>query len=875
MTDGFTRRGLLKAGGLGMGGLVLAGWQGFVDQKAAFASELGQQPAWNAAPTIFQINREPAHAPLTPYDSARAALRGQRSASPYFRSLDGTWRFRWSASPEQRPQDFHREDFDVSGWDTVEVPSNWELQGYGHPIYLNQKYPWSGYEQPEVPQAPTRVNPVGSYRRGFELPAGWRGRRVLISFQGVKSAFYVWVNGRRVGYSEDSYAPADFDLTDHVRAGENTLAVEVYRWSDGSWLEDQDMIDLSGIFREVFLYSTPTVHMRDVRVRTDLDQHYRDATLDVRVDVTSAARRAPGRHEVRAMLHDADDQPVWPRPMTLSANFGDRRETWSEGRAAVDDPLKWSAEAPNLYTLVLSLVDESGALVEAERVAVGFRAVEISDAQLLVNGEPVLLKGVNRCETDPDRGQALTEDRMIADITLMKRFNINAVRTSHYPNHPRWLQLCDEYGLYAVDEANLETHGVATNRNFPGDDPEWREACVDRVRSMVERDKNHPSVVLWSLGNEAGSGENFRVMTRWIHENDPTRPVHYYALDYTTGEIDNDIVDVYGVQCYEGTDAIDTHAPKAAAAGQPLVVTEYAHAMGNSQGNFADYWRTLNNHRNARIAFLWDWADQTVRWPIPDGSGTFLSYGGDWQPEYPDDDNFCADGLVSGDREIEPELWEVKKVHQNVEVVANDLRRGRVEVVNGHFFTNLDAFEAQWTVTENGAVIQRATLPRLYVAAGSRRLVDVPFRDLDPAPGAEYHLTVTFALAEATRWAPAGHVVAAEQLPLPHSEPHRARPAPSGPPLHVRETPDRAHITGSELRVDVDKTRGTIASYRYRGVELFRDGPAPHFWRASTDNDEGSGYAEELTTWRDAAANRRIESVALTRAASNRRRLSM
>ncbi|WP_433872701.1 glycoside hydrolase family 2 TIM barrel-domain containing protein [Saccharopolyspora sp. CA-218241] len=876
MTGGFTRRGFLRAGGLGLG--VLAGWQGFADQKAAFAAEFGKE--WNAAPEIFEINREPARAPLTPYADPAAALRGERSASPYFRSLDGRWRFRWSPDPDARPADFYREDVDVSGWDTIEVPSNWELQGYGHPIYLNQKYPWVGYEQPQVPRAPTRVNPVGSYRRDFELPDGWRGRRVLLSFQGVKSAFYVWVNGRKVGYSEDSFTAADFDITEHVRPGANTVAVEVYQWSDGSWLECQDMIDLSGIFREVFLYATPEVHLRDVRVRTGLDAEYRDAVLGLRVAVSNAAGRPSGPHAVEAMLHDADDRPMWSRPVTMAVDVGAGQEISVEEEVPVADPLKWSAEVPNLYTLVLSLVDGTGAVLEAERVRVGFRAVEIRDARFLVNGEPVLLKGTNRCETDPDRGQALDEARMVQDITLMKRFNINAVRTSHYPNHPRWLELCDEYGLYVMDEANLETHGLATSRNFPGEHPEWRAACVDRMRAMVERDKNHPSVVLWSLGNEAGSGENFRAMTEWTHEHDPTRPVHYYALDYTTGEIDNHLVDVYGVQCYGGPEQIDTYAPKAAAQGQPFVVTEYAHAMGNSQGGFAAYWRTLAEHPNARIAFIWDWVDQTVRWPVPGSSGTYLSYGGDWQEGYPNDDNFCADGLVSGDRECEPELWEVKKVHQNVQVIADDLRRGRLEVVNGHFFTDLNTFEARWELAENGVVVQRGVLPRLDVPPGRRQVVDVPFREPEPAPGAEHHLTVTFALAEATRWAPAGHVVAAEQFALPRSGPERARPVVpgpevAGPPLRVDETAERARISGAGLRIDFDKVRGTVASYRYQGTELFRDGPVPHFWRAPTDNDKGSGYAAELTTWRDAAANRRVESATITRTEDGRVRVDV
>lgn len=871
--SGFDRRGFLKATGIGMGALALPGWHMYGAQKSAFAETLTETP-WNAAPEIFQINREPAHAPLTPYETVADALAGDRSESPYFLSLDGQWRFRLSDNPESRPVGFHQEDFDVSGWDTIEVPSNWELQGHDVPIYLNQDYPWTGHEQPQVPNAPTRVNPVGSYRRTFTLPQGWGTRRVLLSFQGVKSAFFVWVNGNKVGYSEDSYTPADFDITDHVREGDNTLAVEVYRWSDGSWLEDQDMIDLSGIFREVFVYAPPPVRMRDVRVRTPLDDQKRDGTVAIRVDVTSVGAATPGRHTIEAALYDAHDETVWPRPVAMQVDFGEDDETTVEAEAGVSSPRLWSAEYPNLYTLVLSMMDPSGRVVEIERVRVGFRHIEIQDARLLVNGQPVMLKGVNRCETDPDTGQALDEERMITDITLMKRFNINAVRTSHYPNHPRWLELCDEYGLYVVDEANLETHGLATSENFPGDYPEWREACIDRVRSMIGRDKNHPSVVMWSLGNEAGSGENFRAMSEWARSHDPTRPVHYFALDYTNGNVDNHLVDVYGYQCYGGTEEIDTWAPRGLAQGQPFVITEYAHAMGNSQGGFAEYWKTMSQHPNARIAFIWDWVDQAVRWTVPGTDDTYFSYGGDWQQDYPNDANFCVNGLLSPDRRIEPDLWEVKKVHENVRMSEVDLDNGRIEVRNEFFFTNLDEYEVRWTLTEDGQTLQEATMSRLDVAPGDARIVTIPHREPDPAPGSEYHLQVSFTLPDATSWAPAGHVVASEQFALPYSAPRSPRPRTNGR-LDVDESDQHIRVSGPDLHIDIDKHRGTIATYAYRDSELFRDGPVPHFWRAPTDNDEGSGYSAELTTWRDAAANRRVEEVAATRLDDGRVRVEI
>ena len=457
-----------------------------------------EYPEWNNHPEIFQVNREPGHATLMPYPDVAMALAGDRTASPYYLSLTGTWKFNCAHDPSQRPLDFYQEGFDVSFWRDILVPGNWEVQGCDKPIYTNITYPWTGVESPRPPFAPTRYNPVGSYKRSFTLPDGWNGRRTFLSFQGVSSAFYVWINGQYVGYGEDSFTAKDYDVTAFVKAGSNEIAVEVYRWSDGSWLEDQDMIRLSGIFREAYLFSTPSVHVRDFRYVTDLDTNYTDATFTVKANVKHYMPSAPSGYRLEVMLYDTDEDPVLASPMSIDVSFDGSGEVQVSQDVPVTNPFKWSAENPYLYTLVLGLKDAAGTIVETESCRVGFREFELKDNLMMINGQPITFRGVDRHEIDPGTGKAVDYERMVQDIQIMKQFNINAVRTSHYPNHPLWYDLCDQYGIYVIDETNLESHGMM--RVLPDSSPAWTDACIDRIQSMVERDKNHPSVVIWSLG---------------------------------------------------------------------------------------------------------------------------------------------------------------------------------------------------------------------------------------------------------------------------------------------------------------------------------------------------------------------------------------
>ncbi|MFG2827633.1 glycoside hydrolase family 2 TIM barrel-domain containing protein [Streptomyces sp. NPDC048434] len=851
-----SRRSFLAAG------TALAGWAAFSAQKQSFAAEAAAAEGgeWNARPRVFQVNREAARARLIPFHTTGAALAGDVERSPYYRSLNGSWRFHWSKNPDERPQDFHRPGYDDSGWDRITVPANWEIEGYPEPIYLNIRYPWIGYETPEPPHVPEGFNPVGSYRRSFTVPKDWRGRRTLISFQGVKSAFFVWVNGERVGYSEDSYTPAEFDLTDRLKDGENSLAVEVYRWSDGSWLEDQDMIDLSGIFRDVYLYSIPGTHLQDLHIRTDLDDARRDAELTVTATVhdrgtghpPGAGRpRAAGEHRLTATLYDADGTPVLPKPLTATLAFDDGNEVTVAPKTTVKAPALWSAEAPHLYTLVLTLTDPAGRTVDIQRTRLGFRSVVHGPGTFTVNGEPIVFRGVNRHESDPDHGQAVTKERMLQDIRIMKQHNINAVRTSHYPNHPHWLDLCDEYGLYVVGEANLESHGVRDR--LPASLPEWTDACLDRMRSLVERDKNHPCVVVWSLGNEAGQGSTFRTMADWTHRRDPSRPVHYEGM--------NEVADLHS-EMYSKPDEVERYGKSGNPT--PFMLCEYAHSMGNSTGNFQEYWDVFDRYPNLHGGFIWDFVDQAIRRPVPgDGQRTYLSYGGDWKPGYPTDGNFSCNGIVSSDRELHPAIHEVKKVYQAVRMAAADLTAGTVKVTNRQLFLDLDAYELRWEVTRDGKRLQHGTRPAPDAAPGADVTVTLPLqRPRQPEPGAAYWLNLSFVLRRDTRWAHAGHSVAAEQFALPWSAPAPADPGPAAlPPLTLSETGTSVTVSGRDTELVLDKATGSLTSYRHRGRTLLTGGPVPNFWRGPTDNDIGRGAQNSLRTWRDAGARRTVTAV--------------
>ncbi|MFH8798859.1 glycoside hydrolase family 2 TIM barrel-domain containing protein [Streptomyces sp. NPDC017936] len=601
-----SRRRLLEGSAAVLGALALSG--PLTPHRAAAADGT---PEWNGRIDVFRLGTEPPHTTLMPYATVAQALAADRTRSPYRLSLDGTWKFAYADRPDDRDADFHRTDLDDGDWDTVPVPSAWQLHGYDRPIYLNITYPWWGPnglgEEAQPPLAPTRYNPVGQYRRTFTVPRDWAGRRTFLHFEGVKSAHYVWINGELVGYHEDSYDPAEYDITPHLRPGANQIAVEVYRYSDGDWLEDQDMIRLSGIFRSVYLFSTPAVHLRDFRLDTPLSDDHRAAELAVTASVRDYGGQGGGRYSVETQLYDAHGHPVWSRPLARTVVLGSGDETTVRAARAVPAPRLWSAEHPYLYTAVLRLRDPAGTVIETLSHRVGLREFALEDGLMRINGKPVSFRGVNRHEMHPVHGSALTRADMVEDIELIKRLNINSVRTSHYPNNPLWLELADEYGLYLVGETNLETHGIRAE--YPGDHAEWTRACVARAQNMVHRDKNHASVVIWSLGNEAGGGSTFTAMHDWIRSYDTTRVIQYEGDDRPgISDIRSEMYDTPARVEARAKDTSDT---------RPYVMIEYSHGMGNSNGNFKKYWDLVRRHPVLQGGWIWDFADQALSWPTP------------------------------------------------------------------------------------------------------------------------------------------------------------------------------------------------------------------------------------------------------------------
>jgi beta-galactosidase len=859
---------------LGVGLAVPAWWPGTSAQAPA--------PLEWQDPAIVGVNKEPPRATFRIYPDEAQAKAGKPNASPYYRSLNGDWKFHWVAKPADRPVDFFRTTFDDAGWKTIRVPSNWQLEGYDVPIYVNISYPWGVADPPHIP---AHNNPVGSYRTRVTIPASWAGRDVYVTFGGVESAFYLWVNGERVGYSEDSRTPAEFNITKYVKDGENLLAVEVYRWSDASYLEDQDFWRLSGIFRDVTLWSAGPLHLRDLQIRTEFDAAYRNAELRIEAQINNGSTAATAAG-VRAVLLDAAGVEAGRATAAIDRVPAGETATVTLVQA-VEAPRKWSAESPHLYTLVLSLLDASGQVVEAIPQKVGFRKVEMKDGQLMVNGRPILIKGANRHEHDADTGHYATVEQMVRDVRLMKRHNLNAVRTSHYPNDPAWYDLCDQFGLYVIDEANIESHGMgyAPSRTL-GNNPVWKAAHLDRTIRMVERDKNHPSVIIWSLGNEAGDGVNFEATSAWVKQRDPSRPVQY---EQAGRKAHTDIFVPMYMRPRDVAEYGSKPQPK------PLIQCEYAHAMGNSTGNFREYWDLFYGNPQLQGGLIWDWVDQGIRTRIPaagvrqnrpertllpglelehgfrrvDKTGTYLAYGGDFGPlDVPSDYNFCMNGLVDADRRPHPGLLVVKRNYQYVHVKPVDLAAGKVTVTNWHDFTPLDQVLAgRWAVQADGATVSRGAIPPMTLGPRESGEITLPLPPLAPRPGVEYFLDVSWVLKADAPWGGrAGDEMAYDQFKLPAWKPAVPTPA-GGPALILTDGADAVTVAGAAFTVQFSKANGTMASLTYRGTELVHRPLMPDFWRAWTDNDRGARLQTRLNVWRVASESWDLKSVHTVRAA--------
>lgn len=827
---------------------------------------------------VFRVNKEAAHCSLMPFESFKEALKGDRDSSRYFKLLNGAWKFNWSPDPDSRPADFYKADFDVSGWDDIKVPSNWQIEGFGVPLYVNIKYPFKVNPPLVMDEPPADFtnfkdrNPVGSYRRTFTVDESWKGREIFINFDGVDSAFYLWVNGEKVGYSQDSRTPAEFNITKYLVDAENTVAVEVYRYSDGSYLEDQDFWRLSGIFRDVYLYSAPEIHIRDFFVRTDLDGEYENATLKVSADIVNYGDAEVFMPGVKAVLYDSKGKQV----ATIKRVKDDIRKIEAgktvtvEFESVIKNPLKWSAETPNLYKLVLSYRNRAliSSLQEAVSCNVGFREVEIKDGVLLVNGKYVYMKGVNRHEHDPDTGHYVTRESMIKDIMLMKQGNVNAVRTCHYPDVPMWYDLCDEYGIYLIDEANIESHGMGYGKDSLAKKPSWGPAHMDRTMNMVQRDKNHPSVIIWSMGNEAGDGVNFEANSAWIKEFDPSRPVHYERA----GQAKH--VDIVSPM-YARIPQIIKYA-ETKGIYRPMILCEYAHAMGNSLGNIADYWIAFEKHRALQGGFIWDWVDQGLR-KVDEKSGKeFWAYGGDYGDK-PNNGNFCINGIVQPDRKPNPHYYEMKKVYQDIKVEAIDGPVGghkKFRIHNKYDFINLKGFvNLKWYLTtcHQGRSVKtthEGTISDLDIAPGSSMDVELPYYKHYSVEPHEMILTIQFDLAKDQPWAGAGHVVAWDQFEI------KSLPAVigkrAGGPLKSGEIDGMIVISGKDFAATFDKKMGALVSYKVSGTEMISGPLVPNFWRVPTDNDGGNKMPNRLGVWKNAGKKVSVDSVRVLKRSDNR-----
>ena len=802
-----------------------------------YGFDLPGPPTW-MRPELTSINRLPSRSPLVPFASLDQARGCTDEDSPFYRGLNGQWRFELCESPTAAASDFFARDYDDGSWNVVDVPGNWTMQGFDRPHYTNVQMPFDpalGLVPPEVP----KDNPTGLYRREFEVPRAWVGRRMVLHFGGAESVLYVYVNGHPVGMSKDSRLPAEFDITPYVEIGSNQLAVMVVRWSDASYLEDQDHWWMAGLHRDVFLYSTHHTYIADVFARADLEEDLATGHLHATIDVGAQKTLAPG-WTVEVELSDARGRPTLRAAQTAevahqATNFYAFRGKQAVIDATIPKVKVWSSEAPNRYLLVATLRDSEENIVEVVRCKVGFRRVEVRDRELLINGKPVLINGVNRHDHDDERGKAVTRGSMREDVLMMKQWNFNAVRTAHYPNDSYFLDVCDELGLYVVDEANAESH--ATLRSLC-DDHRYDLAFRERSTRMVERDKNHPSIVAWSLGNESGYGACHDAAAAWIRHYDPTRPIHYEgALDWDWYREHN--ATDFICPMYPSVDDIVTWA-RTNKDHRPLIMCEYAHAMGNSSGSLSDYWEAIEEHHGLQGGFIWDWMDQGIKRQDERGR-EYWAYGGDFG-DSPNDANFCINGMVWPDRAPHPAMWEIKKLCQPVRASALNLRKGRLRISNRQDFRDLSWLAGSFEVCADGVRVQRGKVPRLDIGPGESKDITLPIDVSKLTPGCECWVTLRFQSRTAMPWAAKGHEVAWEQFVFPVRKRAKRGRIPSSRtlPVDVSQDAEQVVVSSGSFEAQFDFGSGMLTSLADASSEpgdLVCGGPRLHLWRAPLDND--------------------------------------
>ena len=827
----------------------------FLGSLFFYQLSIAQIPDWQNQQVIGK-NKEKPHASFITFSEVSDNFNLEDSDN--YISLNGEWAFNWSLNPKNRPMDFYATGYDASTWDKIPVPANWQMHGYGYPIYVNQPYefatpnaPIFGMKKPIPPNVPEDYNPVGSYRKAFSIPQDWQSQQTIIHFGAVSSAMYVWVNGQKVGYSQGSKTPAEFDITEYLQAGENLLAVEVYRWSDGSYLECQDFWRLSGITRAVYLQNRPNDYIADIDAVGGLTNNYQDGTLNLKVAVTSTTKK---QTTVRVNLLDGSKN-IYATSKSTKPSLGTDTLQFSQQLPEIET---WSAEIPKLYLLQVTLLDKNEKVLQHTNLKIGFRSSEIKGGQLLVNGKAILLKGANLHEHHERTGHVVDEATMRKDIELMKKFNLNAVRTSHYPQPEQWYDLCDEYGIYVVDEANIESHGMGYGGKSLAKDASWEKAHLERTIRMLERDKNHPSVIIWSMGNEAGNGVNFYTNYKWLKQRDSSRPVQYERVQKGWGptarfDWDTDIL----VPMYPTIKSLKKYATY----DKPVVMCEYAHSMGNSTGNLQDYWDVIEELPSLQGGFIWDWVDQGLLNKSPTGE-EYWAYGGDYGPEdVPSDNNFLANGIVASDRTIHPAMWEVKKVYANIAFDKIDIAQGKIKVINKHFFKSLSNVKYFWEVVENGKVISKGELNPIAVAPQESAALQIDFEDKIDATK-EYFINIKAVLIQQEPILPAGHEITAEQFKFSGTYNLGSLPEATAK-MRVEAEGRVLKVVGENYEYDFNLDNGFLSSIKMEGQELLVAGITPNFWRAPTDNDFGNRMPKRLKMWKTASSDQILMSLSI------------
>ena len=794
---------------------------------------MAQHDEWKN-PEINAVNRAPMHTNYFAYSSSEEAAKADKENSSNFMTLNGIWKFNWVKNADARPTDFYRTDYNDKGWGQMKVPGVWEMNGYGDPIYVNVGYAWRSQYKNNPPYVPIENNHVGSYRKEIIIPTEWSGKEIFAHFGSVTSNMYLWVNGKYVGYSEDSKLEAEFNLTKYLKPGKNLIAFQVFRWCDGTYLEDQDFFRYSGVGRNCYLYSRNKKYIQDIRVTPDLDSNYTNGTLNVALNLN-------GSGTVELNLTD----PAGKSVATAQVNGNGQKSVVMD----VSNPEKWTAETPNLYTLTATLKNGSNTL-EVIPVKVGFRKIELKGGQILVNGQPVLFKGVDRHEMDPDGGYVVSRERMLQDILRMKQLNINAVRTCHYPDDNLWYDLCDQYGIYVVAEANIESHGMGYGKETLAKNPSYKKAHMERNQRNVQRGYNHPSIIFWSLGNEAGYGPNFEQCYTWIKNEDKTRAVQYEQAGT------NEFTDIFCPMYY------DYDACKKYSEGnidKPLIQCEYAHAMGNSQGGFKEYWDLIRKYPKYQGGFIWDFVDQSNHWKNKDGIDIY-GYGGDFNKYDASDNNFNDNGLISPDRRPNPHAHEVGYFYQSIWTTPGDLSKGEIKVYNENFFRDLSAYYMEWQLLANGEVMQTGVVQDLNVAPQQTATLKLNLNTEKVCPCKELLLNVTYKLKAAETLMPAGSTVAYDQLTI---RPYTAKALElknqkaSNLDIVVPVIKDNDHnyliVEGENFIIEFNKHNGYLSRYEADGMQLLNPGAqlTPNFWRAPTDNDYGAGLQHRYAVWKN------------------------